>query len=231
MKVSESVKKRCDVLSCIPPDFKTAETLFAEQQPTEQELMWLAVELADNTFGEYRDMLNENCPRVTPGKVHRDYLYDTILFLLDHEMNPNTVVDEHTTEAENIMAVLRFTDGPDVAARTMRLLLEHGGDPNLDVDSLTPLSWMDDELCIDPIWERWCCDHLVQCLMVMQAYGGGWHGTDGKFHRPFSMCEGYRSEIFKEFEKFDYRFGTEKGHLGPIHIFEKATGTVVADYI
>jgi hypothetical protein len=45
------------------------------------------------------------------------------------------------------------------------------------------------------------------------------------------MCEGYRSEIFKEFEKFDYRFGTEKGHLGPIHIFEKATGTVVADYI
>ncbi len=42
--------------------------------------MWLAVELADNTFGEYRDMLNENCPRVTPGKVHRDYLYDTILF-------------------------------------------------------------------------------------------------------------------------------------------------------
>lgn len=187
MKVSESVKKMCDVLSCIPPDFKTAETLFAEQQPTEQELMWLAVELADNTFGEYRDMLNENCPRVTPGKVHRDYLYDTILFLLDHEMNPNTVVDEHTTEAENIMAVLRFTDGPDVAARTMRLLLEHGGDPNLDVDSLTPLSWMDDELCIDPIWERWCCDHLVQCLMVMQAYGGGWHGTDGKFHRPFSM--------------------------------------------
>ena len=55
----------------------------------------------------------------------------------------------------------------------MRLLLEHGGDPNLDVDSLTPLSWMDDELCIDPIWKRWCCDHLVQCLMVMQAYGVG----------------------------------------------------------
>ena len=38
-------------------------------------------------------------------------------------------------------------------------------------------------------------------------------------------------EVKKEFEKFDYRFGTEKGHLGPIHIFEKATGTVVADYI
>lgn len=152
--------------------------------------MWLAVELADNTFGEYRDMLNENCPRVTPGKVHRDYLYDTILFLLDHEMDPNTVVDEHTTEAENIMAVLRFTDGPDVAARTMRLLLEHGGDPNLDVDSLTPLSWMDDELCIDPIWERWCCDHLVQCLMVMQAYGGGWHGTDGNSIDHFRCAKG-----------------------------------------
>ena len=165
MKVSESVKKMCDVLSCIPPDFKTAETLFAEQQPTEQELMWLAVELADNTFGEYRDMLNENCPRVTPGKVHRDYLYDTILFLLDHEMNPNTVVDEHTTEAENIMAVLRFTDGPDVAARTMRLLLEHGGDPNLDVDSLTPLSWMDDELCIEQIADALDVNLQYMCFL------------------------------------------------------------------
>ncbi|MFV8290257.1 hypothetical protein, partial [Faecalibacterium taiwanense] len=73
---------------------------------------------------------------------------------------------------------------------------------------LTPLSWMDDEMAHSiRFGEDGRCDHLVQCLMVMQAYGGGWHGTDGKFHRPFSMCEGYRSEIFKEFEKFDYRFG------------------------
>lgn len=47
----------------------------------------------------------------------------------------------------------------------------------------------------------------------------------------FRCAKGTASEIFKEFEKFDYRFGTEKGHSHLIHIFEKATGTVVADYI
>ena len=48
----------------------------------------------------------------------------------------------------------------------------------------------------------------------------------------FLLCKITNLLIYsKEFEKFDYRFGTEKGHLGPIHIFEKATGTVVADYI
>ena len=66
--------------------------------------------------------------------------------------------------------------------------------------------------------------------MVLQAYGGGWDGKDGKFHQPFTMREGYDSAILKEFEKFDYRFA-ENGGPGSIHIFEKATGKVVADYV
>lgn len=231
MEASETVKRMYDALSCISPDFAAAKALFTEYQPSEEELMWLAVELTENTFGEYGDMLNEKCSSVMPGKVHRDHLYDTILFLLNHGLNPNTVVDEGTTESENVMPELRFTDGPDVAARTMRLLLEHGGDPNLDIDSDTPLTWIDDELCIDPIWERHYCDHLVQCLMVMQAYGGGWEGKDGKFHQPFLMREGYSSKIFKEFEKFDYCFVEDENDPSSIHIFEKATGKIVADYI
>ena len=76
MKVSENVKKMYEVLSCIPPDFETAKALFAEYQPSEEELMWLAVELTDNTFCEYKDwLLEKSAPEQLRGKQHRYYLY------------------------------------------------------------------------------------------------------------------------------------------------------------
>ena len=43
----------------------------------------------------------------------------------------------------------------------------------------------------------------------MQAYGGRF--DDGTV--PFVMRDGLGSEIFKEFEKFDYQFGNEKEPL------------------
>ena len=48
MKVTAQVRKLYSVLSCIPPDFEMAETLIAMHQPSEEEMMWLAVELAEN---------------------------------------------------------------------------------------------------------------------------------------------------------------------------------------
>ena len=227
MKVTAQVRKLYSVLSCIPPDFEMAETLIAMHQPSEEEMMWLAVELAENTFGEYGDALVGGNLSAVQVRLHRDYLYDTVHFLLEHGMNPNTIVDQDTTETANIMADLRFTEGPDMAARTMRLLLEHGGDPNLEGCTLTPMIWMEMELHIDPIYERLYCDNLVQCLLVMQAYGGRF--DDGTV--PFVMRDGLGSEIFKEFEKFDYQFGNEEGAPGYIHVFERTTRKIVADYV
>lgn len=227
MKVTAQVRKLYSVLSCIPPDFEMAETLIAMHQPSEEEMMWLAVELAENTFGEYGDALVGGNLSAAQVRLHRDYLYDTVHFLLEHGMNPNTIVDQDTTETANIMADLRFTEGPDMAARTMRLLLEHGGDPNLEGCTLTPMIWMEMELHIDPIYERLYCDNLVQCLLVMQAYGGRF--DDGTV--PFVMRDGLGSEIFKEFEKFDYQFGNEEGAPGYIHVFKRTTRKIVADYV
>ena len=167
MKVTAQVRKLYSVLSCIPPDFEMAETLIAMHRPSEEEMMWLAVELAENTFGEYGDALVGGNLSAAQVRLHRDYLYDTVHFLLEHGMNPNTIVDQGTTETANIMADLRFTEGPDMAARTMRLLLEHGGDPNLEGCTLTPMIWMEMELHIDPIYERLYCDNLVQCLSLI----------------------------------------------------------------
>ena len=37
--------------------------------------------------------------------------------------------------------------------------------------------------------------------------------------------------FFKEFEKFDYQFGNEEGTPGYIHVFERTTRKIVADYV
>lgn len=228
--VPEQVKNLYEALSCIPPEFDRARELLAAYQPTEEELMRVAIELAGDTFCEYSDAMSEERPGKKPEHLHRDYLYDEMAFLLEHGLNPNTLL-EPDTDAQNVMINLAFTDGPDVAARVMRLLLEHGGDPNLYVQGETPTTWVDDEMCIDPAYTREYFDNRVQVAMVLQAYGGGWMGKDKKFYTPFTMREGYSSEIFKAFEKFDYRFGEKEGWPGDIHVFEKATGKTVADYV
>lgn len=236
MKVPENVKKMYEVLSCIPPDFETAKALFAEYQPSEEELMWLAVELTDNTFCEYKDwLLEKSAPEQLRGKQHRYYLYDTITFLLEQGLKPNAIIDADSSgEAENAMFLLQYTDGPDVAAQIMRLYMEHGGNPNLYIKNNygdTLISEIEFDIYEFGDYEKPENENLVQCVMVLQAYGGGWNGKDGKFHQPFSMREGYDSAILKEFEKFDYRIGVERGHPGSVHVFEKATGKVVADYV
>ena len=214
VKIPESVKKMYEVLSCIPPDFEAAEKLFARYQPTEEEMMWLAVELTENAYEEAEN---------------RKFLYRVMDFLLEQGLDPNTRYAPDTTEEENVMSALKFVYGTDEGARTMRLLLEHGGDPNLEMDCWTPFEWIDTDLSIDPLSaeEKDLCENFVQCLLVMQAYGG--HFKDGAV--PFVMRDGYSSEIFKEFEKFDFRIGHDEEKPGCIHVFEKATGTVVADYI
>ena len=233
MNVPEPVQKLYEALSCIPPDFDKAQELLAAYQPTEEELMWVAVELTDNTMGEYRDVMDEGCTSVTLDGMHRNYLYDTILFLLEHGLKPNTVINKGSmSDADNAMFCLKFTDGPDVAARVMRLYMEHGGDPNLYIRENygeTLLSNIEFDIYEYGDYEKPDDENLVQCVMVLQAYGGGWIGKDKKFHTSFTMREGYSSEIFKEFEKFDYRTGREE-HPGNIHVFEKATGVTVADY-
>ena len=235
MEVPELVKNLYEVLSSIPPEFDRAQELLAAYQPTEEELMWVAVELTEHTMCEYSDMRSGVFPDMIPGYLHRDYLYDATAFLLEHGLNPNTVINEGSMfDADNAMFQLKFTDGPDVAARVIRLYMEHGGDPNLYIRENygeTLLSCIEYDIYEFGDYEKPDDENLVQCVIVLQAYGGGWRGKDKKFHTPFTMREGYSSEIFKEFEKFDYRFGKEKGHPGDIHVFEKATGKTVADYV
>ena len=60
-------------------------------------------------------------------------------------------------------------------------------------------------------------------LLVLVGFGG--LIVDGK--SPVKMCDGYQVEIFRDFEKFDYRI-TYNTKEFDMEIFEKETGTIVA---
>lgn len=220
---SEQIQQLYELLSQLPPELDTARKMMESEHPSELELAWLAKEVVDNTFSEYRDLIVDKTLEA-PGSLHREYLYQTVEFLLEQGLNPNIVVDNE----ENVMFGLEFTDGPDVAAKVMRLLLEHGGNPNLYVVSDNLVSEIEFEIYEYRSYKKPKDEHRVQLTMVLQAYGGHWPKDNSV---TYTMRDGYKAEIFKEFEKFDYRTGYEAGSPGYIHIFEKATGKTVADYL
>lgn len=220
---SEQMQQLYELLSQLPPELDTARKMMENERPSGLELAWLAKEVAGDTFGEYGDSLCDETP-AAPGSLHREYLYQTVEFLLEQGLNPNITVDDE----ENIMFELKYTDGPDVAAKVMRLMLEHGGDSNLYVVSDNLVSEIEFDMYEFGEYEKPRDEHRVQLTMVLQAYGGHWPKDNSV---TYTMRDGYKAEIFKEFEKFDYRTGYESGSPGYIHIFEKATGKTVADYL
>ena len=222
---SERMKRLYELLSQIPPEYDAARRMLEAEKPGEEELAWLAAELVNDTFGEYGDWLYNGAAVAAPGKLHRDYLYQVIELLLEQGLNPNVVLDDE----ENAMFLLRYTDGPDVAAKIMRLFLEHGGDPNLYGASDNLVSDIEFDMYEYGEYKKPRDEHRVQLTMILQAYGGHW--PENRENVTYMMQNGNKAEIFKEFEKYDYFCGDAEGHLGDIHIFNKATGEIVADYI
>lgn len=211
---SERMKRLYELLSQIPPEYDAARQMLEAEKPGEEELAWLAIQLTEDTFDDETENRND--------------LYCKIALLLEHGLNPNTILDAGTTEADNVMMNLKFLYGADVGASVMRLLLEQGGDPNLNVEGWTPLSWIDADLGMKPIIKDVeLSRNFVQCIMVIQAYGGKF--SDGKV--PFAMHKGYSSAMLKELKRFDYFFGKGQNDKCLLHIFNKATGEIVADYI
>ena len=66
-------------------------------------------------------------------EIHSTYIFPICELLLKYGLDPNYVFGEKNYES-NIMYEIYWIDKPYVAADTLRLLLENGGDPLLEVD-------------------------------------------------------------------------------------------------
>lgn len=227
------------LLTRTPPDLGVVRNLLDMRKMPCEALSKVARNIVDRfCFCEYRDAKgSEDCPpvltkidqegNVIDEKLVSYYLQDILTLLLDHGMNPNDISGEDSDE-ENLMEMVKYVDYTDTAGRCMRLLMEHGGDPNLFIGNESLIYTIDIDVVFD-IGYGYDLPSVVQCWLVLIGYGG--RLDDGRL--PVKMCEGYQPEVFKDFEKFSWRVSRmkptpESPEGWCLHICEKDSGIEVA---
>ena len=212
----------------IPPDKKHLKELFEHYSFDPEQLAALAYEVAQNCFCEYHDAVDESVTEVSLGHMHSDHLLNNLQFLLDNGLDPNVYVGEFD---DNAMWTLEYADAPNVGASAMRLLLEHGFDPNYILPSERESIFESAHFAVS--YDSYTHEyfHRVQCWWVLMAYGG--RCRDGTL--PLTMLNGTSVEILRYFENYDYTIESlpqEPGYYGCwiMHIFNTTSNEEVARY-
>ena len=221
----EKVKEIIELFTAIPPKWNEIRDLLGKHQFSKEELAEIAYKVTDSCFLERVDVEN-NCFRPFDETCHGFYVLDSLKLLLDFGLDPNVIAGEN-----NIMWHSKHIDAPDelnMGAQALRLLLEHGGNPNL-MDHWDGLTFFEDiDYYISSDGED---GYLTRFpfFLVLAAFGGSIEGRT-----PLIMLEGNKVDIFKDFELFDFKIETlPKKHAEGdwiVHIFNKNTKEEVAYY-
>ena len=147
--------------------------------------------------------------------------------LLENGLDADLVICDDGHNHENILQSIQFLDDGDLNARIARNILLHQGTPNIVIAGGSLFQEVDGSLMIDIEMglypQKWKLDNAVRFWLVLVGFGG--LIIDGR--SPVKMRDGYQAEVFREFERFDYRITYSEKEFD-MEIFEKETGTVVA---
>lgn len=219
----------------IPPDLSSLASLTISPE----EATHLAWEYANECWYEdarieerywdyegYLSWCNKE-PNLIPG-LHSTYLYEVMAFLLEKGANPNYTVHGDYCLMQNII----HTVNGYVAADTLRLLLEHGGDPNLLFDGEALFDDIDFDVGFDAVEQedRRRFDSLVHCWLVLIGFGGKprngttpldlfdeWDPETGRIEFQVEKLKDHRNYIF------GLTTQVNRGNAPTIHIFDKRT--------
>ncbi len=164
-----------------------------------------------------------------PGR-HSFFLYEVFDLLLKFGLDPNYKVDGNYGIMDYVFHIVNGY----VAADTLKLLFDHGGNPH----RISEGDSMFDLVCFDVVFDaveqgdRRRYDSLVHCWMVLLAYGGA-STDDGGTVDVFTEYSDYikvKFDLKKLKEHRNYYFGvTYDAHL-TINIFDKRTYWEVARF-
>ena len=175
---------------------------------------------------------------------YSDYLYDyekepqsselctynwELLFnvLIDNGLDANLLICDDGKNFENILQSVMYFDDGDLSARIVRNILSKGFSPNIVIDDIPFFEDVDADLITDiglglyPY--KWQVDKAVRFWLVLIGFGGLINGDK----LPVEMCDNYVPEIFKEFERFDYKISYANNDF-ELRIIEKETENIVA---
>lgn len=214
------------LMDMLPPDLNAIRSFLEESDLSSDTITITAIRFTyDKCQFEYSEEKQQE-------KLHSIYLKDMIEVLLEYGLNPNGVY-----YCGNIMDSLFLVDTGYVAADTMALLLEHGGDLYLNCD---------DEILFDEIEfavifdahnqeDRSRYDQLIHEWLVMIGYGAQSLSADGIrkdmvqfFEPPYydDPHENFTIENFKNHRNFYWALThvPGNGESWSLHIIDKDTG-------
>ncbi len=137
-------------------------------------------------------------------EIHRENFHQCLSVALKNRLDPNEIVlYEDDDEGDNIMwAVVGMIRRYAAAPRILKALLDHGGNPNLEIgfhemvfSKVDDFFWIDGETlpkCILPCW-------------LLAAYGGDQDNID---YLPLTMLNGHSMENLKQYENYAFSFET-----------------------
>lgn len=230
-----------ELLMQIPPDFAAAEALLKQDSFFPEEITKVGICYAEECFLDIADTFRTSQdarisfsgimpPDGVISGLHSTYVYDVVKFLLSFGLLPNGIYLDGSDEY-NILDSLKYIDNEYVAADTMALLMEHGGNPNLIVNSEDLFRHIDFDVWFDTVeqYMRWRFDALVHIWMVLLAYGGK---TEDKAPAVQVFNEYDSDDLFdlrklKDHRNYYVGLSTLNGQR-TIHIYDKKTFWEVA---
>ena len=191
------------------------------------EITRVALQLLDQYQFEVDDYIWENGKEPHPEELVSTNWVALFDLFLRCGLQPNLVLqdDEHRA-CWNVMDDLRFAANGDIAPSIMRMMMEHGGDPNLEISDETLFEAFDFDIWFDMVEMQemmWKFDIEFKIWLVLISYGGG--GLDE--NRPLDMQNGYRVEDLRMFENFDYELDFS-GKTRALRVVCKGNGEVAA---
>ena len=153
------------------------------------------------------DLVDENWK--TPLRPHgivlpgycSSHMLEALKCLLKYGLDPNAVYGEGSDQS-NIMSELRYVENGYLAADSLALLLDHGGNPNIFLDSASLIRDINLDLLFDlnNQEDRIRYDNLVHYWMVLVGYGAKLdNGRD-----TIDMCSGHDVSELKNHRDFYY---------------------------
>ena len=190
--LNEQEKKLLDFLIAIPPDMDGASHYLQTQNLAPSEITRVSIEYADYCFcdaGDYAYQHGISHPHEVIPNLNSTYILDVIKLMLQHGLNPNAIFDGY-----NIMDWIKFVDNEFLAADTLALLLEHGGDANLMLPSEgeTLFEAVNFDVFFGAIeqYDRQRYASLVHCWLVLIGYG--------------ARCSKGSVQVFKEYDSSNF---------------------------
>lgn len=239
LELTATEQNLLNLLLELPPGFEDAKNLLQTEQLPADSITKVGIEYANACFLDYDEGFDKKqMPRGIAQGRHSTYLTDVIKLLLEHGLNPNAVYCFDGLNEYNIMDKILFVDNEYVAADTLALLLENGGNPNLRVGGNTIYDDVEFSIWFGSNNQeiRWRYDAKVHIWMVLLAYGGKFSQKDEE--EPVKVFKAYNSEwSCKMFDLKDlrnhrayyYRISIEDKEI-TIQIFDKYTQWKVAEW-